>query len=811
MKSSLLPFQTMLVLSAFAACGQGTMIFDQQSATNRSTIGGGVGIYVEAPTGQSFIPALSSVGFVQFEFTDPNPGNSVGATVYVNLRAGSLTGPILGSTDPVAMPDRFSSGVTNFFFSSPVSVTPRQTYYLEPVLTDGERLWAIAVGPFAYTGGTFFEFGSPDPNGSNAWFREGVLIPEPPSGLLALLGGSLIWVVGRLRPLRRARGALLLVIVGAGGVSCVSGQTSQSASYYSSAHPDWPPLPLATPGCAISPMAGHPGDWLMADRHYDYVAAESAVATLWGISPSGPTGPMPNGAQPDGLYLEITGNWSSGLMVMAYNVDVTKWFQLQSTEDMQPHPVWSIEQNVTLPLAPDIWSIVTKDARPSLFLRAAQSNTRVWVSAGDDALRGNLSCYPGQPGYFTIWRDVTNADYPALVVHFRMEGTAMNGLDYAYLDGSITIPEGYLSTNLQVNALRSDAISDKTATLTLLPTNPNYLVDTTAASATILIKTNVFWKVANLPTPVGLDYHPGLNSLVASITPDPNFNPTNFVRIDTNGVSYWATATNLWVPVTVGIVKATANGFNLGDMFYGTLNPAPYEVGWLSADGSQCTNTWAWLDSSVNNQQAASGLYLDRSGVFGGDLIIATGGDFSVMGGPNSAVFRVSAAGGQATPVAYFHSPLSGVITLPNDVTRWGPWAGKIITGQGQEDFLVANPAIYAIDTMGNVTTYTNLGIQVEHFNIIPPGQPFYCCDSGIGALWEVPASVFVGHEGQLLITGMGEYGWSRTPALYIVHWDASAGQFVVEQITPPDLPDYHVDCFEDGTFAPIDIQSCAP
>jgi hypothetical protein len=424
-------------------------------------------------------------------------------------------------------------------------------------------------------------------------------------------------------------------------------------------------------------------------------------------------------------------------------------------------------------------------------------------------LRGNLSCYPGQPGYFIIQRDVTNAGYPELAVYYRMEGTAVNGSDYASLGGIATIPENQLGVQVVVNALRSDAIFDKTATLRLLPISPSYLVDTTAASATILIKTNVFWKVANLPTPVGLDYHPGLNALVASVARDSD-NPTNFVRIDANGVSYWATATNLVVPVTVATVKATANGFNLGDMFYGTLDNDPYEVGWLSADGSHCTNRWAWLGSSPNIMQAASGLYVDQSGLFGGDLIIATGGDFSALGGPISGVFRVSAAGGQATPVAYFGSPLSGVITLPYDVNRWGPWAGKIITGQGEEDFL-DNPEIYAIDTRGNVTTYTNLGIQVEQFNIIPPNQPFYCCDALNSALWKVPASVFVGHEGQLLITAMGQVGWVPTPALYILHWDASAGQFIVEKITPPDLPGYQVGNFEDGTFAPIDIQYCAP
>jgi hypothetical protein len=205
MKLHSLTLQTILLASALVACGQGTMVFDQQSATNRLVSGADCPFQAEQPAGQSFTPALSSVGFVQFEFLDPQPGNGLGATVYVNLRASSLSGPILGSTEPVAMPDSFSLGVTNFFFASPVSVTPGQTYCLQPVLQSGENLWTMLAGPFNYPSGTFFEFGSPDPNGYDAWFREGVLIPEPPPGLLLLLCCGGVWIAGLLRRLRQAR------------------------------------------------------------------------------------------------------------------------------------------------------------------------------------------------------------------------------------------------------------------------------------------------------------------------------------------------------------------------------------------------------------------------------------------------------------------------------------------------------------------------------------------------------------------------------------------------------------------------------
>ena len=93
-----LPLHFAFIVLALDARGQGTMIYDQQSATSQDLGVGGVPIEQLQPMGQPFAPALSSVGFVQFEFTDFNPGNGLGATVYVNLLAGSITGTVLDST-----------------------------------------------------------------------------------------------------------------------------------------------------------------------------------------------------------------------------------------------------------------------------------------------------------------------------------------------------------------------------------------------------------------------------------------------------------------------------------------------------------------------------------------------------------------------------------------------------------------------------------------------------------------------------------------------------------------------------------------
>jgi len=188
------PIQFALMLSALLAHGQGTFIYDQQSATNSGPAGGdgGAPIHADSPMGQSFTPSLSGVGFVQMKFNDAFNGDGVGASVYINLRADSITGPILGSTAAVFMPDRFSFGITNLFFTGPIAVAPGTTYFLEPVIQSfAGNDWGVIVSSlYNYPGGTAFFLGNPDPT-TDLWFREGILAPEPSSAVLVLLAGGI--------------------------------------------------------------------------------------------------------------------------------------------------------------------------------------------------------------------------------------------------------------------------------------------------------------------------------------------------------------------------------------------------------------------------------------------------------------------------------------------------------------------------------------------------------------------------------------------------------------------------------------------
>ena len=190
--------QRLSVLLVFAAAaaralGQGTVIYDQQSAAEGAPGEGGGGISGSEPFGQSFTPALNSVRFIRLWLSGGAPGNGIGSTVFVNLRSDSITGPILSTTDPVFLSDGFGydvNGYPDFVFSTPVPVTPGMTYYFEPILQSGDYMRVFGDAGYGYAGGSMFFQGTP--RVQDLWFREGIIVPEPSTGWLALVGAGLL-------------------------------------------------------------------------------------------------------------------------------------------------------------------------------------------------------------------------------------------------------------------------------------------------------------------------------------------------------------------------------------------------------------------------------------------------------------------------------------------------------------------------------------------------------------------------------------------------------------------------------------------
>lgn len=203
-----------LTITAFFAAGlylnaQGTFLFDQQSSTDETAPPFGSGLLLPYQTslpgdGQSFSPTLTSVGFIRLMFDDATPGDGLGASVFVNIRSGSITGSIIGVSGSVSMLDGFRGPMT-FTFGSGVPVVPNTSYFFEPVeIPSGppnfaNGPWNVAVGQYNYSGGTAFLNGTAN-GAQDFWFREGVVVPEP-SSVALLLAGAALFVVRRKRHL----------------------------------------------------------------------------------------------------------------------------------------------------------------------------------------------------------------------------------------------------------------------------------------------------------------------------------------------------------------------------------------------------------------------------------------------------------------------------------------------------------------------------------------------------------------------------------------------------------------------------------
>lgn len=152
-------------------------------------------------------------------------------------------------------------------------------------------------------------------------------------------------------------------------------------------------------------------------------------------------------------------------------------------------------------------------------------------------------------------------------------------------------------------------------------------------------------------------------------------------------------------------ILTNESGFTNGTMFFGT--PQLGVIGMVSPDGSVSNLNWLELPVGLFR----GGFHIDTSGSFGGDLIVVS----TASGAIDETVWRIKAdrSTNLVASIPTSTSHLEGAISLTNDAAEWGPWAGKILTGNEDES------KIFAVDTNGVVSTFL-LGIDPEDFDLIP-------------------------------------------------------------------------------------------
>ncbi len=260
---------------------------------------------------------------------------------------------------------------------------------------------------------------------------------------------------------------------------------------------------------------------------------------------------------------------------------------------------------------------------------------------------------------------------------------------------------------------------------------------------------------------IGIDHHAPTNQVLVSVF-YPTGQPYNFELVAADGThAQFSAISGLTNEIKIATARDDGGGMSIGGFPAGeffTGSGVPGEIVRVSPDGAVVQNPWVTLPGETGLLRGS--LHVDRTGVYGGDLIVVT---------TSGKVWQVDSAG-NSTQLASLGTHLEGLTTVPNDPVKYGPWAGKILAGAEQQG------RIYSIDPAGNTAFFT-LGIDPEDIDIIPANENFFGVDFGSQTLWGAPPSEFAGLVGDVLIA-------EEFPGiLWHVKWDAASNSFQVTNV----------------------------
>jgi YD repeat-containing protein len=189
----------------------------------------------------------------------------------------------------------------------------------------------------------------------------------------------------------------------------------------------------------------------------------------------------------------------------------------------QASAVINVSPVVTTNVGPDKTVVLTLGSGTYTTTNSQQTTATI-IIANKNALVNVAATDPsategGDSGMFTVTR-TADPSLP-LTVFYTLSGSAANGVDYALLPNSVTIPAGETFANVIIAPTGSTlASSPATATLTLVATNTYFIGTPTAATVSI---TN--YNDAARPTPTN-SYQPNPGAISERFIRGSDFDPT---------------------------------------------------------------------------------------------------------------------------------------------------------------------------------------------------------------------------------------------------------------------------------------------
>ena len=288
-------------------------------------------------------------------------------------------------------------------------------------------------------------------------------------------------------------------------------------------------------------------------------------------------------------------------------------------------------------------------------------------------------------------------------------------------------------------------------------------------------------------SPIGIDYHHPSNSVIMSVNYS-NGQPYNFEFVYQDGShSPFSTTSGLTNEVKIAIARpGNSSGFQAGELFVG--NGVEGEIVRIDPAGTILANPWVSL-VGVDNGLMRGSLYLDDTGVYGDDLIAVT---------TYGEVWRIDSSG-NSTAIGDAGEHLEGLITVPNAPARYGPLAGKIISGAENSGLL------YAFDGQGNQDLYS-LGVNIEDIDMIRMDENFFGVNYGSSRLLGVAAHEWRPMIGDILL--IQEFPSNGGTGIFWLRWDGT--NLVVDEI-PLSATSTNASQWEHVTFAPAGIVEISP
>jgi RHS repeat-associated protein len=372
-----------------------------------------------------------------------------------------------------------------------------------------------------------------------------------------------------------------------------------------------------------------------------------------------------------------------------------------------------------------------------------------------------------------------------------------------------TVTFSTIGTNvLQLSASDSQYTVSSNVTITVWPSNQPPVVN--AGTNQILVwpapgVTNLILQLTPITTEsgyqlVGVDYLATSNGIVVAHGGfDTSGSDTNFDIVSPvdGSVTPFSSVTGLGFEPQLASVRDTFGGFKIGELF--SAGNGPGEILRIAPDGSLVTNAnneaWVVLDDGTDAK--VKGLYVDRTGVFGGDLI-AVNMNYDTYTGD---VWRINSRG-QATSLAQISlSPQDSVtlVTVPNNVAKYGPWAGRILVSDDSE-----LTGLYAVDTNGTSVLYPEFAPPC--IQLIPANENLYAVMED-NNLYTAPAAAFQGMEGDILMTEC--VGQPEEDAFFRVRWKGQA--FEQSLMNPQWVNPWWAEDWEQITFAPVGMGNLPP